>query len=226
MLKSKRRNILTPQSEHARLSGMIAFHWGNHNFDKPELDFNAFITAVTFHDRGYEAFDCSAIPESDEKTWLAHQKRGMERNWGNPIVDLLVKFHIRRLVAARKTAERDVLVERWDRVIEEELAQNGFDRELFLWADHITQLCDNIAFDFCFEEPCARSVGVCAKRGEMGTVDVGYEIVGDGGILLRPWPLQVDEVRSFVVSYHEEAYPEVKSPVLLPFYVGRAKVLS
>lgn len=38
MFKSKRRSIVTPQSEHLKLVGTLALWWGNEDFDLPPIE--------------------------------------------------------------------------------------------------------------------------------------------------------------------------------------------
>ena len=221
MLVSRKRDIVTPQSEHSRLAGMIALNWGNDSFDTPAIAFEHFLTAVTFHDRGYGAFDCAPIPDADEDTWLGLQRAGLERNFGNPQIDLLIQFHVRRLLAIRSTPKRDALRAFADSRIEATLRQHELAREPFEWADRITQLCDNIAFDFCFEREKTGCVAVCPRRTSMEEVSINYRIAAAGTITLDPWPLSVSEHKGFIVGYKKDCYPEEKQPVILPFTLRR-----
>ena len=61
MFKSKTRPLVLPQSEHARLAGLLAYHWGNADFDRPALDFASFVKGVAEHDRGYGVYDNAPI---------------------------------------------------------------------------------------------------------------------------------------------------------------------
>ena len=69
MFKSKKRAITIPQSEHARLAGYLAYHWGNADVAPPPLDRVAFASGVTNHDRGYGHLDSMAIGEVDDAIW-------------------------------------------------------------------------------------------------------------------------------------------------------------
>ncbi|WP_345305051.1 hypothetical protein [Candidatus Villigracilis saccharophilus] len=40
MFRSKRRQIVTPQSEHLKLVGTLAMLWSNHQFDHPPVERN------------------------------------------------------------------------------------------------------------------------------------------------------------------------------------------
>ena len=65
---------------------------------------------------------------------------------------------------------------------------------------------DMVAFDFCLEEPAS------------GTVSgVTYELDGQGGIRLDPWPLVPAELDGFVTAFLTEGYPELPAPVAVRF---------
>ena len=59
-----------------------------------------------------------------------------------------------------------------------------------------------VAFDFCLEEPASGSVA-----------GVAYEIDGQGGITLDPWPLVPAELDGFIVAFLAEGYPDRPAPV-------------
>ena len=63
-------------------------------------------------------------------------------------------------------------------------------------ADATTNLYDMVAFDFCLEEPASGSVP-----------GVAYEVDGEGGITLDPWPLVPAELDGFIVAFLAEGYP-------------------
>ena len=72
-----------------------------------------------------------------------------------------------------------------------------------------------VAFDFCLEEPASGSV-----------TGVGYEIDGEGGITLDPWPLTPAELDGFIAAFLAEGYPDGPAPVLVPFWpTGREHII-
>jgi hypothetical protein len=73
-------------------------------------------------------------------------------------------------------------------------------------ADRITNVCDRIAFLFCFEEP-----------GEGEVHGHAYELDGVGGIAIDPWPLEVPLLVGLVTAYEAEGYPDRLVPVVTPF---------
>jgi len=60
MFKSKRRPIVTPQSEHLKLVGTLAMFWGNDDFDLPPIERESMVLGMGTHDRGYGYLDLSA----------------------------------------------------------------------------------------------------------------------------------------------------------------------
>ena len=66
MFKSKRRQIVIPQSEHLRLVGALAMLWGNEDFDIPPVERVSMVAGMGLHDRGYGHLDNSAIGEMSE----------------------------------------------------------------------------------------------------------------------------------------------------------------
>jgi hypothetical protein len=57
MFVSKRRAIVVPQREHARLSGQLAAIWGNREVVRLPVDPTLLGLAVALHDRGYPPMD-------------------------------------------------------------------------------------------------------------------------------------------------------------------------
>ena len=72
-------------------------------------------------------------------------------------------------------------------------------------ADRITDLCDQVAFDFCLERPASGVVAVSGHDG--GSVALAYEVDGEGDVALDPWPLRPGTVTGIVLGYAAEGYP-------------------
>ena len=98
VFRSTARPVVYPQAEHARLAAAIAGAW------QPEaipLPFDSFVRGVALHDRGYGELDTDGIGEIDGARWLEIMRRGFEPQDADPVVDLIVALHIRRLVGGR-----------------------------------------------------------------------------------------------------------------------------
>jgi hypothetical protein len=212
MFRSRRRPVLFPQAEHARLAAMIALAWGNDHFARPTLPFEAFVHGVALHDRGYGQLDADGIGEVPPDRWAAIQRASFGPRGEDPVVDLVVALHVRRLVSgsgqpvpASMTAALPGL-HRAAGVDESDAAE----------ADQIADLCDRIAFDFCVEEPASGRVAVAPARGAE-SVAVAYIVDGHGDITLEPWPLGLPRLSGIILGFRAEGYPDELEPAVVPF---------
>jgi hypothetical protein len=218
MFSSRRRPVVYPQAEHARLAAAVAAAWGNDAFARPRLPFDAFVTGVALHDRGYGELDADPVLDVPAARWNGIQRRGFAPDGHDPVVDLVVALHVRRLVsAARLRAERGLL-EEMTAALPALHAAAGVDENDAAAADAITDLCDRIAFDFCFEEPAGGSVEVRPGPGA-APVRVFYAVDGEGGVTLSPWPLGVPSVTGVVLAFEAVGYPDAPVPAMTPFRV-------
>jgi len=71
----------------------------------------------------------------------------------DPIADTVALMHIRRLLASSDHDGAAEIISLADERISQNISHTSYTHEDFERADHITRLCDSIAFDFCFEEP-------------------------------------------------------------------------
>lgn len=220
MFQSKTRNIVIPQSEHARLAGTIAYHWGNTDIAPSPVGAMAFAAGVTFHDRGYGLIDTMGIGTTDESVWLETQRRGVYMTNADLVIDTVALLHIRRLLSHSLEDDVQVLLAFTDERIEHNIAQTPYTRNDFDHADTITELCDNISFKFCFEEP-AQFTGNVGATDNLQSIQV--QIEQRGVIHLNPWPLNVAEVRGFILGYQAAGYPDHLQPILVE-YVIKPKV--
>src|SRR5205809_7920069 len=141
MIRSRRRPVVFPQAEHARLAGTIALAWGNERFARPPLPFDSFVRGVTLHDRGYGQLDTDGIGEVPRPRWHAIQAAGAAPRGEDPVVDLVVALHVHRLVS-----DGDDCVPTPARELLPELHRAaGVDEGDAVEADRVTDLCDRIA---------------------------------------------------------------------------------
>lgn len=216
MFKSKHRDIVIPQSEHLRLVGSLAMLWGNREFDRPPFERGSFIAGLGLHDRGYGFLDNSAIGDMPELEWNMITRRGFYMPSSDPIADLLTKFHLRRLASHDSSEERRAMTAEFDSVIDGQLETYGFSRDFFDRIDRITQLCDSISFDFCFESPATGNVSVFPRNARSEEIPVEYS-VQDGKIRAEPWPFSVRKYEGYIVAYRSDGYPGRLDPVILTF---------
>jgi hypothetical protein len=193
MFRSKRRDVVYPQAEHGRMAGAIAASW------RPEdvpLPFESFVRGVTLHDRGYGELDNDALLEISPERWVEIQTRGFRASSGDPVTDLVVALHIRRLIGDDADPVRATLA----REIDDALGDVDDDARA---GDRITALCDSLAFAFCFEE---------AASGTAGGIEFAYD--GHATITLDPWPLAVPQLRGVITAFAADGYPERLQPLV------------
>jgi hypothetical protein len=219
MFVSKLRSIVIPQAEHGKLAGTLAFLWGNAQFDRPAVAASSFVAGVGLHDRGYGFLDNFPIGVApDEKEWLQLTRRGFYTAFADPIADTIVKLHLQRLVGYANSPERQALYTEMALAIEKQLTQNQLSKTEFLRIDRITDFCDSVAFDFCFEAPVQHKATVFPKHNSDEQLTIHYTIK-DGIITVDPWPFSVANYAGYLVGYRQANYPEQLEPVIVPYRV-------
>jgi hypothetical protein len=219
MFKSKRRPIAIPQWEHQKLAGTLALLWGNTTFERPPVPFESFLTGIGLHDRAYGPLDNLPIGELPEEEWLALTRTGFEMTWSDGAADVITKMHLKRLASYGNAPARQAQAAQMAQVIREQLQHHGLDAATFERIDRITNLCDRIAFDFCFEAPAEGEVRIFPKNERDKEIAVGYRIEG-GTIQVNPWPFGVASHTGYLVGYQLDGYPTVLEPVMLPYQLG------
>ena len=205
MFGSRRRAIVFPQADHARLAAALALPWRDR---PPGLPFESFVRGVADHDRGYGEHDDDEIGAVASERWVGIQRRGFTPRGEDPVVDLVAALHVRRLLSSQDDDHERTAYAEVDALIPSLLAGAGVTAAQAVAADLITNVCDRVSFDFCFEEPAEGEV-----RG------VAYAVDGLGGITLDPWPLAVERLLGLVPAYAAEGYPERLVPFTVPFEV-------
>jgi hypothetical protein len=223
VFRSRRRELVFPQAEHARLAAAIAQAWGNGHWQRPPVPFGAFVQAVALHDRGYGQLDADGIGEVSAERWLEIQRASFAPRGTDPVVDLLVALHVRRLVASRWSAAGtgalgEGALGELDAQLPALRRAAGIAASDAAEADRVMDLCDAIAFDFCVELPARGRVEVVPTRAARA-VAIEFEVDGEGLIVLDPSPLGVARLDGFVLGFEAAGYPERLSPVVVPFRV-------
>jgi hypothetical protein len=204
MFRSRRRPIVFPQADHARLAGAIALAWR----ERPALPFDSFVRGVSDHDRGYGEHDVAEIGTVESERWVNIQRRGFTLSSGDAVVDLVASMHVRRLLSSRGDEHERVAFAEVDVLLPSLIEAAGVTLDEAERADAITNICDRVAFLFCFEEP-----------GEGAVHGIAYELDGLGAITLDPWPLALPRLIGLVTAYEADGYPERLVPVVTPFEV-------
>lgn len=216
MFKSKRRPIVTPQSEHLKLVGTLAMLWGNDEFEVPPIEQTSLIAGIGTHDRGYGYLDNNPIGGMDDFKWFPIARRTFYMPCSDVIADTIVKYHFRRLAGHDNSPGRKALAAEFSAALDEHLKEHNLSKELFDRIDRITELCDSLSFSFCFDVPASGEISIFPRNGEDTEVIVKYH-VEDGIISANPWPFSVNSYKGYLLAYKLEGYPEALDPVILPF---------
>lgn len=220
MFRSKHRQIITPQSEHLKLVGTLALLWGNDQFDTPPIERNSMIAGMGLHDRGYGYLDNSPIGGMRDEEWEVIARRGFSMPCSDVVADTIIKYHFRRLASDGTSEIRKALYAEFSRAIDEHLKQHNLSKTLFDRIDRITDLCDRLSFEFCFEAPAFGSISIFPRNNEDKEVTVQY-YVEESEINITPWPFSVDEHRGYLVAYQKDGYPERLDPAILSYRLKR-----
>jgi hypothetical protein len=132
--------VIYPQREHAVFAGALALAWA----ERPPLPFDSFVRGVALHDRGYPEHDVDEIGATARERWLEIQRAGFGEHDDDPVVDLVVSMHVRRLVGGDPEMDAAIPALR---------ARAGVSVEDAESADRVTAFCDALAFDVCAEGP-------------------------------------------------------------------------
>ena len=220
MFRSKRRQIITPQSEHLKLVGTLAMLWGNDQFDAPSIEHNSMIAGMGLHDRGYGYLDNSPVGGMRDEEWEVIGRRGYTMPCSDIVADTIVKYHFRRLASGGTSEIRKAMYADFTQILDEQLERHNLSRTLFDRIDRITDLCDSLSFAFCFDVPASGSLSIFPRNDEDKEVMIEYH-VEDGEINVSPWPFSVYEHQGYLIAYHEDGYPDRLDPVILPYRLKR-----
>jgi len=214
VFRSRRREVVFPQREHARFAAAIADAWSD-AFAPIRLPRERFVLGVAEHDRGYAEHDADEIGNLSAGRWLAIQQRGFAATHDDAVVDLVVGLHVRRLVSWRGDPETSSVLAAMDAEVPALVRAAGVAAADARVADRVTDLCDRISFDFCLEEPASGSVEVVRADGT--ATEVRYVLDGHGAVALEPWPLAVERLSGTLQAFAAERYPDDLDPVPTPF---------
>jgi Protein of unknown function (DUF3891) len=202
MFRSGRRAVVFSQADHARLAGVLALAWR----DRPALPFDSFVRGVADHDRGYGEHDSDEIGAVESERWVGIQRLGFQPRGEDAVVDLIAALHVRRLLSSQDDEHERAAFAEVDALLPSLRNKAGISADEAEAADRITNVCDRIAFLFCFENP---------GHGEVH--GHSYSLDGRGGITIAPWPLAVPRLVGLVTAYEADGYPERLVPVVTPF---------
>lgn len=220
MFISKRRQIVTPQSEHLKLVGTLAMLWGNNQFDTPPIERESMVMGMGLHDRGYGYLDNAPIGSLGDEVWEGIARRTFDMECSDIVADTIVKYHFRRLAGHGTSEIRKTLHTDFTEGIRAQLEKYNLSQTLFDRTDRITNLLDTISFEFCFDVPTSGSVPVFSRNGVETEEKIEYH-VENGEINVDPWPFSVNEHHGYLIAYHAEGYPDRLDLVILPYLLKR-----
>jgi hypothetical protein len=218
VFRSRRRPVVFSQADHARFSAAIAAVWGNEQFEPPPLDLVSFVRGVALHDRGYGELDTDGIAEVSDERWIQIQLESFRPRGEDPVVDLVVALHVHRLVLRGQRTEDDRLVAEMEETLLALRTAAGVGEAEARTADSITDLCDRVAFDVCFEAPSAWTRPVL-PRASAPSVEVAFAFDGTGCVTLDPWPLGLPWLRAVLVGFAADGYAARLEPVIEPILI-------
>ena len=208
MFRSRSRPVVYSQAEHARVAAAIAAAWGD---GRPPVPFESFVRGVALHDRGYGELDADGIGEIDDERWLEIQRRGFAEHEDDAVVELVVALHVHRLTSYGDSAGRQAAAREFAAALPSRRAAAQVTEEEAAAADRVTNLCDRISFELCFEHDVEFSV-------------VGYTCTATayGVATVDPWPLAPERLEVLAIGYESDGYPAVLRPVERTFVVQPA----
>lgn len=215
MFISRERAALVPQSEHQRIAGILAKHWGNETFSLPPINRDSFILGVATHDRAFGHLDTAALGQISEEDRVVQVDEWLNTAYEDPEAELIVLLHVRRLM---NTPERQALYRKLDTRIQQIVSDRDLGLTLYDQADTITDFCDLIAFDFSFESDISRTVSVYQDPDTK--TDITYKL-SKGKVTLDKWPFNVPKIEGYILGYQQDGYPENLQPVILDFEVTK-----
>ncbi|MAG35161.1 MAG: hypothetical protein CL878_02785 [Dehalococcoidia bacterium] len=217
MFASQTQAIVIPQSEHARLAGVVASLWGNQSFTLGPLDSDTFTKGVLFHDHVYGSFDTLPIRKMSEADRWPLYERNLAHRFGDPRLDLIIAHHWQRLASWSSNPETARYVQRFAEHISSRATRHDLDQAIFARLDTITDFCDSLSFGYCFQADKRASIGVSQNPLTEDRIEVTFSIAEAARVTITPWPLRVERYEGFIVGYQEEHYPHRLEPVLVPF---------
>ncbi len=211
-----KRAIITPQFEHAKLAAVIASLWGNKQFHKPRLPHDSFVKGVLFHDRGFGEHDHYNLISLSKKERLHTLRQGILKESEDQISNILTILHIKRLIAMYPPSDMKEILSLLNISLSRKLKAVKISQEDFMFADAITEIADDIAFDFALGENSKGSVEIIQDINSRKKTKVHFSIKGSV-ITMKPWPLSVDNYKGFIIGYERKGYPQQRKPHMISF---------
>jgi len=219
---SDRGVTLIGQTEHSRLVGQVAAHWGNRDFDSP-APYESVVRAATFHDYGWLRYETS--PRLNGETGEPFSLLQVPLNtpqlasyqWGldwmseiDPYAGMIVSMHRTGLWQNRygtiehpmgynlkgPNAEIKAFIDRNE--ARQKSARAGIDDGKLSTNYRLMQVWDLLGLYFCCQEPYEDFIDPVPTRysgGEKSGVKLTLKPLGPRKVKLDPYPLDVKPCR-------------------------------
>ncbi|MDB5643689.1 MAG: hypothetical protein JWN07_3006 [Hyphomicrobiales bacterium] len=246
--------ILANQSDHAKLSGVLAAHWGNAKFAAPEPR-ESFVRAAAFHDCGWFSYETRPNYDLERKAppnfpqvpldtqQLAAFQGGLDWLWGiDAYAGLLVSRHRTGLWRNRYgavahppappprvlTGEVEDFIAHNERKQEDAIA--ALDGARFRVNYQLLQMLDLMSLFVCTSDPREDRLEHVptsyAGDGKDGLV-MTLAAQGDGRVKVSPFPFDRPEVEAAFVYRHLPAQDFASQEAFRIAYFGAApKVMT
>jgi hypothetical protein len=214
--------IVAGQTDHSKLVGQLAAHWGNAEFDAPR-PYESVVRAATFHDYGWLRYETSPLinPESGEpyqfiKLPLAPEQMSSYQwslDWMAEIdryAGLIVNMHRTGLWKVRyDTIKHPIAYNLTNmppeiaRFIEkneawQERTRAAYDRDE-LWQNYrLMQIWDLLGLYFCCQDPYEDHIEPVPVRygaGKNAGTKMTMKPLGEGRVAFDPYPFDVRPCR-------------------------------
>ncbi len=212
--------ILVNQTDHAKLSGIFAAHWGNARFATPGSRLSM-VRAACFHDNGWHRYETAPLYDATEQSSPSFfqvptsqeqlDEFGAAIDWLtgiDPYAGLLISRHRTGLYRNRYEAvtqpvsvsrtrndpRLDGFVARYEALQQRQL--ESFDKARFARDYQLLQFWDLLSLALCVREPREEIFEPVPTSfdGDGGGVRMTMTPLGEGRISLDPYPFDVPGV--------------------------------
>lgn len=215
--------ILIGQTDHSRLAGQMAAHWGNARFATPE-PFESVVRAATFHDFGYLRYETAPFydPATGKtpnfRNVVTDAKRLEEYQWNadwllgpDPYASALANMHRTGLWRGRydaivhpphsirkQTPEVDAFVVKNETQRAAAIFAQGWDQQQLRINYRLLQVWDLLSLYFSCTDPVEdyiEPVPTSYRDGDGQGVRLTLTPAGNAAVAIDPNPFDVDELR-------------------------------
>lgn len=209
--------IMIAQTEHCRLSGLFAAHWGNSDFERP-APYESVVKAAMFHDCGWYRYETSPIWDPETKSTPSFMQVPLDKiqldafQWGtdwltsiDPYAGLLINKHRTGLWRGRyRTMTYPVVYDakNLNPGVEAFIAENekrqaeqekNYPQDAFWTNYRLLQAWDFLSLYFCVEDPVEDHVDPVPQgyATDAQTVKLTMTPLKDGDVRIAPYPFDV-----------------------------------